>query len=262
MIVTYTEQEIDLVRQDILDGKSPRYLYKYRTIEQALQFLSNHKIYFSDFTEFNDPFESACKYQLEYTPKQFYDAFLRMVKNPILAASKAEQIRLGLIDGQKLLKQSNDAILKGFGYYCMAKRPDNILMWSHYADKHQGVCFKFDLLQDLNAFMITIPVEYNSEYPEFDSLNGNPTPIIRRKSSDWQYEQEYRTIKTKVHGLYEIKKDVLVEIIFGCRISPEDTFKIKAAVLSNGYHNVLLTEAKMKDSSFGLALQPVQTVMV
>jgi len=255
--MTISEEDIKKVRQEIIDNKRPRYLYKYRSIESAIAFLKNSSIYFSNYKEFNDPFESACKKKLDFTPKEYFDAFQRVGKNFFASAIKAEEIRLGYVDGKDLLKRSTEEILKGFAYFCMAKEPDNILMWSHYADSHKGVCFKFDLLQDLDTFLITVPVDYNSEYPEFDTLNGNPgVNIITRKSSDWAYEHEHRTIKIRAHGLHTIKKNVLVEVIFGCRTSEEDKKRIREFANSNGFNSVSFSEAVVNPEAYKLDIQP------
>lgn len=255
--MTISEEDIKKVRQEIIDNKRPRYLYKYRSIESAIAFLKNSSIYFSNYKEFNDPFESACKKKLDFTPKEYFDAFQRVGKNFFASAIKAEEIRFGYVDGKDLLKRSTEEILKGFAYFCMAKEPDNILMWSHYADSHKGVCFKFDLLQDLDTFLITVPVDYNSEYPEFDTLNGNPgVNIITRKSSDWAYEHEHRTIKIRAHGLHTIKKDVLVEVIFGCRTSEEDKKRIREFANSNGFNSVFFSEAMTNPEAYKLDIQP------
>ena len=139
--MTFSEKYIKDARQEILTNKRPRYLYKYRSIKSAIDFLRNSSIYFSNYKEFNDPFESACKMKLDFTPKDYFDAFQRVGKDFFASAIKAEEIRLGYVNGQDLLRQSTDEILNSFAYYCMAKEPDNILMWSHYADSHIGVCF-------------------------------------------------------------------------------------------------------------------------
>lgn len=235
--MTLTEDNIKPVRQEIIDNKRPRYLYKYRSIKSTIEFLKNSSIYFSNYRDFNDPFESACKKKLDFTPQQYYDAFLRWGVDPLTAMQKVEEIRLGLVNGVDLQKQVTDLILNGFAYFCMAKEPDNILMWSHYADSHKGVCFRFDLLQD-DTFLNTVPVDYNSEYLEFDSLNGNPAPIITRKSPYWSYEHEHRTITTDIKGIHQINKDTLVEIIFGCRTLKRNRTRIRNFVLNNGFNRV------------------------
>ena len=255
--MTLTENNIKVVRQEIIDGKRPRYLYKYRSIKSAVQFLENSCIYFSNYKDFNDPFESACKKKCDFTPQEYFEAFQRWGVDLFSSMQKAEEIRLGHVNGVELQRQVADLILNGFAYFCMAENPDNILMWSHYADSHKGVCLKFDLLQDLDTFALTVPVDYNSEYPEFDTLNGNPgVNIITRKSPDWAYEHEHRTVKVNAHGLHEIKKNVLVEVIFGCRISEEDKAQIRALVKSNGFNSVPFSEAKANPEAYKLDIQP------
>lgn len=253
--MTLTEDNIKAVRQEIIDNKRPRYLYKYRSIKSAIEFLKNSSIYFSNYRDFNDPFESACKKKLDFTPQQYYDAFLRWGVDPLTAMQKVEEIRLGLVNGVDLQKQVTDLILNGFAYFCMAKEPDNILMWSHYADSHKGVCFRFDLLQD-DTFLNTVPVDYNSEYLEFDSLNGNPAPIITRKSPYWSYEHEHRTITTDIKGIHQINKDTLVEIIFGCRTLKRNKTRIRNLVMSNSFNSVSFSEAVVNPEAYKLDIQP------
>lgn len=36
-------------------------------------------------------------------------------------------------------------------------------MWSHYAQDHKGICFKFDIKEDSNFFSPLITVEYKKE---------------------------------------------------------------------------------------------------
>ncbi len=254
--MTLSEEDIKTVRQEIIENKRPRYLYKYRSTKRAVEFLKNSCIYFSYYNEFNDPFESACKKILDFTPKQYFNAFQRMGQDFFTSAIKAEEIRLGYVDGQDILKQSTDEILKGFSYYCMAKEPNNILMWSHYADSHKGVCFKYDLLQDLDTFLITVPVNYNTEYPEFDALNGNPADIITKKSTDWEYEQEHRVIKLNAHGINLVKREALVEIIFGCKTTKFSKTRIRNLVKNNGFKNVSFSEAVINPETYKLEIRP------
>ena len=251
------EKCITVARQEILTNKRPRYLYKYRSINSAIKFLENSSIYFSSYREFNDPFESACKRKYDFTPQEYFETFQRWGVDSFSAAIEAEKIRLGYVNAKDLLRQATDLILNGFAYFCMAKESDNILMWSHYADSHKGVCLKFDLLQDLDTFALTVPVDYNSEYPEFDTLNGNPgINIITRKSPDWAYEHEHRTVKVKEHGLHVIKKEVLVEVIFGCRTNKEDKTLIRDLVKSNGFKSVSFSEAVVNPEAYKLDIQP------
>ena len=192
----------------------------------------------------------------DFTPRQYFETFQKWGVNNFDSAIKAEEIRLGLVNPEDLLKKSTDMIFNRFSYFCMAEKPNNILMWSHYADSHKGVCFKFDLLQDLDTFLITIPVDYNSDYPEFDTLNGNPSKIIIRKSPYWSYEKEHRTIKVNSPGLHKINKNALVGIIFGCRTSAEDKNEIKRLVKQNEFNDVQFSEAKVNPNAYQLDIIP------
>ena len=251
------EENIRTARQEILTNKRPRYLYKYRSIKSTIDFLKNGSIYFSSYKDFNDPFESACKRKYDFTPKEYFETFQRWGVDSFSAAIEAEKIRLGYVNAKDLLSQATDLILNDFAYFCMTKDPDNILMWSHYADSHKGVCLKFDLLQDLDTFSLTVPVDYNSEYPEFDTLNGNPgINIITRKSLDWAYKHEHRTVKVKEHGIHQINKEALVEIIFGCRTLKRDKIKIRNLVKNNGFNSVSFSEAVVNPEAYKLDIQP------
>ena len=256
MNLRFSEENTEKVRQEILTNKRPRNLYKYRSIKSAIGFLKNSSIYFSNYKEFNDPFESACKKKYDFTPRQYFETFQKWGVNYLDSAIKAEEIRLGLVNPKDLLKKSTDMIFNRFSYFCMAEEPNNILMWSHYADSHKGVCFKFDLLQDLDTFLITVPVDYNSDYPEFDTLNENPSKIIIRKSPCWSYEKEHRAIKVNSPGLYKINKKALVGIIYGCRTSAENKKEIKRLVEQNEFNDVQFSETKVNPNAYQLDIIP------
>jgi hypothetical protein len=252
--ISYSSGEKEFIRQRILKGDVPQQLYKYRTIDSVKQLLENHKIYFSSCKEFNDPFESAVNILSGYTPQQYYESFILGDMTPEISKELTKQIVSGTIDGETLLKQLTIEVISSVGYYCMTTKPDNLLMWAHYGDSHKGVCLKFDILKDLETFLVPIPVDYNEQYMDYDMLNSNLLSILRRKSPDWRYEDEYRIIKTDHQGLWEIKPDCLVEIIFGCRTSEEDKNEIKNLATASGFTNVKFSEARMKRDSYGLEI--------
>ena len=250
--ISYSSSEKKLIRHFIQRGDVPSCLYKYRTIDSAKQFLDNHSIYFSSCKQFNDPFESAINLLTKYTPQQYYDTFIFAGMNPQLAKELTRQVFDGTIDGDTIIKQLTEDVISSTGYFCMTTKPDNLLMWAHYADGHKGVCLKFDILKDLDSFLVPVKVDYNSQYINFDCLSSDLLSVLRRKSPDWEYEDEYRIIKTDHQGLWEIKQDCLVEIIFGCRTSVEDKISIKSIVSSSGFKNITYFEAKEKKGSYGL----------
>jgi Protein of unknown function (DUF2971) len=51
------------------------------------------------------------------------------------------------------------------GVYSFAGDPKGVLMWSHYADNHEGICIQFEVAQDMETIGRTVPVEYDDKYP-------------------------------------------------------------------------------------------------
>ena len=253
--ISYSSEEKEFIRQRILIGDVPQHLYKYRTIDSVKQLLENHKIYFSSCKDFNDPFESAINFLSGYTPQQYYESFVFGGMSPEISKDLTSQIASGIIDGETLLKQLTREVVSSVGYYCMTTKPDNLLMWAHYADSHRGVCVKFYILKDLDTFLVPVPVDYNEQYIEYNMLNSDLLSVLRRKSPEWKYEEEYRIIKTNHQGLWEIKPDCLVEIIFGCRTSDEDKNEIRELAAASGFKNVKFSEARMKRDSYGLEIE-------
>ena len=251
--ISYDEKDIEFVRHRILQGDVPRYLYKYRNEEQAIRFLINQEIYFSNYKEFNDPFEGSANLNTDFTPQQFFYSLISGGLSTVAAAEVTMKFKNGTFDGKNVLIDAVEEAKDSIGYYCMSSRPDNLLMWAHYANSHYGVCFKFDILEDIDTFLVPVPIEYNSDFIDFNVLNSDILSLIRRKSRDWEYEQEVRIIKPDFHGLKKVKNTALKEIIFGCRTCEGKREEIMKEALNNGFTDVAFSEA-IKSDSFELLI--------
>jgi hypothetical protein len=73
-------------------------------------------------------------------------------------------------------------------------------MWSHYTDKHRGICLEFGT--DNSLFAEAMEVIYRSNYPRWVPHNREEYAfeMFLTKSDDWEYEQEYRIIGTVDNG--------------------------------------------------------------
>ncbi len=122
-------------------------------------------------------------------------------------------------DRRKALKATKEEIGETRGIICFSKKWNNPLMWSHYAQKHQGICLGFDV--NKNMFE---PVEYvGSKLQWPDSIDEEfIRKLIFTKFSHWQYENEWRAcvdLQESENNLYfEYFSDELLlkEIIVGC----------------------------------------------
>ncbi len=85
--------------------------------------------------------------------------------------------------------------------------PQNILMWSHYANGHKGICVKYRLKNDLvgskrsteldKPYVCLNKVVYGEEPNEIVDLNVQEMTIANgflRKDYNWSYENEVRLI--------------------------------------------------------------------
>lgn len=142
---------------------------------------------------------------------------------------------------------------------CFTETNDSMLMWSHYANSHEGICVQYDLKNNFddrcNARGHLYPVIYEDKRPikrdiselvdsyrelcraveedytydcglEMDDI----LPLFLVKGEDWKYEKEWRIIYTKkqlydedLKELYSgnIKFECISAIYLGYRIHPE-----------------------------------------
>lgn len=122
-----------------------------------------------------------------------------------------------------------------YGIYSLSKKANSVLMWSHYANNHKGICIGFDLTELLNTkeFNLNSDVEYDDYYPVFNLTEApdeleQAKKLTRFKASDWQYEEEYRLVKIfwpdiphDENRLITLPPSCIKEVICGLHI--EDT---------------------------------------
>ena len=129
------------------------------------------------------------------------------------------------------IKKTN--IINSLGVLCFSKTNSNILLWSHYADNHKGICFQYDSvnrpIKNWKKYKFH-KVSYKSER-NIDVLNRGFTnsffDLLTTKSPDWEYEQEYRLISIKGSGLQKNTMTSLRGIIFGARIKENPPKRIE-----------------------------------
>ena len=221
----------DLVRsldEVFLDEKIPKSLFKYRTLkqeffEQTFSDIGCGFIYFSDPKTFNDPFDPIFKIDKKH--KKFMNKI-------------APQIRIA----------------------CLSSIHDNILMWSHYADKHTGICIEYDFesfikeKQDYQRNWTLRKVKYVDKLElstgvmiNTDEYFHGILDMFAIKHRDWLYEQEYRIIvpptfymdhvMIPVKGVYlgkDISKKHKKEILEYCDLYDINVYQM----VSNSKNNV------------------------
>jgi hypothetical protein len=218
----------------------PYYLYKYLSseakIEHIRSILIESDLYLNSRTQFNDPFDTTAYVIENYNPKELRKKFENIVKIQSGQSNK----KLQAIEASKMMEtQKNnpnfikDTLIKNvnqIGIHSLTEKFDNILMWSHYANNHKGMVLEFDIAEDFETFKYALKIEYSEEYPTYNFLDKNENEfkgLLLRKAKGWEYEKEWRIVRTGGAFTYQtFKPKALTSIIFGCRAEPKFIYSI------------------------------------
>ncbi|MEI0702624.1 DUF2971 domain-containing protein, partial [Brachyspira intermedia] len=231
-------------------------LYNYtRVNKDTLRSILNNTLWCSNTKNFNDPVDPYIRNFRKEEQNKFYDYLLEKIK-----------------------------------IACLTTHNDNTLMWSHYADKHQGICIEYDInkiLNENNDKILIKKISYNKIMISYDtfinkqkkSINSvlidnktidNITDLFTIKSKEWEYEDEYRILfydeenKNPNGTLINLP---IKSICFGVQTSKEDKELVYNLVKSineknrnkNGkkYKRIKLYEAHLDDNElFKINIKP------
>lgn len=195
-----------------------RKLNRYRSMESLeLEWIfTRRETYLPMPVDFNDPFE--CRPIINfYRSGLKRDLFLRemALKNIPSNNRKARKELIKEADRRlrsdpEIIKNVYEHFLENTGLYCLSEKKEDILMWSHYSEGHRGVCIEFDAFLDaatsrMMLFGQALKVNYSEELrPSVNAVEiGQPAEYqkaLLTKSSHWNYEKEWRVIKTEGEG--------------------------------------------------------------
>jgi len=238
--------------------------------EDGMRILFDNTLKFSSPNDFNDPFDcydELLKYDIT---KEFIE---EQIKIGILKFEKDED-KLPLHEQKKLLsnlynsdnetiRNSLDFLRNDLKISCFSELYNQILMWSHYADKHNGFCIGFDLdLLSSSIDFILSKVNYSHDFEKINyclSPNKALEYMISNKSIHWEYEKEIRlrtnirktNFKDSENGIVEINKDCIKEIYIGSKthISNEEAYLLETKY-SN--FNTIIKKMELDKNSFKL----------
>ncbi len=103
---------------------------------------------------------------------------------------------------REVMENTKPELSKINGILCFCKTWTHPILWSHYADKHKGVCLGFE-----------VPSSFINEIDYVDQRFNKPDildeafmkKLLLTKFNHWKYEQEYRAylgLTDETNGLY------------------------------------------------------------
>lgn len=192
---------------------TPKLLAKYYgldNLKHILCVISRNQLYFSDATKFNDPFEMN-------------PALLRTKKFKRVKVSSRPISDFSIRKVTERYWNDMKARLSKNGVCCFSEVCNDITMWSHYADKHKGICMLFST--ENGFFKDVVKVQYVPTRPImkiFPDPSWREEELAWTKMDMWGYEKEWRLFRRRLDRSYKYPKSSLKGIIFGCRCVSED----------------------------------------
>jgi hypothetical protein len=219
----------------------------------------------------------------EHRPRIDFDEILATVKADVpqfaseFLGSLSSQLRASFP------AQTQDRFNRRFGILCLTEKPDNLLMWAHYADCHRGFAVEldgthpfFDQRKSPNDLIRHLKkVSYAPERPQVTLFDPDAVPeefvlslvssFFLTKSTEWEYEQEWRMILpvpevpdpyTAMH-LFPFPPTLVTGLVFGCRMPPGRKQGI-LELLDSGelYKHVAIYEASIDEMRFAVNVSP------
>ena len=173
-------------------------LFHFICEKHGLDDIRNRRLKISEIQDLNDPFELI----------------------PFKLSNK---------DLRDALHKTKEQISSNRGILCFSKTWSNPVLWSHYADKHRGLCLGFNVPSN-GPGNIPMDVEYTAERLDSKILRPplNETVVKRllsTKFAHWEYENEARVFvnldkkdpKTNLYFTYFSDSLKLVQVIVGAR---------------------------------------------
>jgi hypothetical protein len=163
---------------------------------------------------------------------------------------------------EELERYFYDEIHPDLGICCFSGKPNNILMWSHYADSHRGICIKFEVSSDTLLLSLAQLVNYQIDYPIVNPITDSEDKQFKSglltKSEDWRYEEELRIIMHKNGaGQHEFPGEALEGIILGVNISDENREEINNWVKERK-HPTTVYQAYLKEREYGIEIKTLK----
>ena len=199
--------------------KPPETMYKYTSSTRALDILMNNKIYFAKSSEFNDPFDGQVTLDIDTPEKRmvFLGNLVRKHKKDMTIEEKRKFVN-DSSEADKLARTTvnNWQKANSTGYCCLTDTGQSLPMWAHYADNHTGCCLMFDFSKHSNLkspkddfpFYWMKKIEYQKDLPKYNM--GGMCDYIH-KSSEWEYENEWRAIMFDKNMSFRPNADVYRE---------------------------------------------------
>jgi len=151
---------------------------------------------------------------------------------------------------------------RNYGVLCFSGRWGNPVLWSHYANKHRGICLGFEVpsncLLEIKYAANRLPTRINAELKAGGLDQDDMKEILGTKFKSWEYEEESRVFlrledRDPDSGLYfkGFGSDLaLTQVILGsrCEVTKAQVFERMGTTATS----VRVIKARLAFTEFGI----------
>lgn len=273
-----------MAKEDPQPVDTPPVLYKYRPFDANgfdINLITQGRVWFSSARHFNDPFDSSVHLFIDSVPweTQLRHAMgllrrtnptLNREQRRVIATRQLKERERDPNRSQQFQQSQQRQNETAFGICCLTPVYDDLLMWAHYSDNHTGFCIGFHshvIERWQQEFVVTnqslldlVKIEYSEEMPRLgfyetmlsDDWQDGLMKLVTTRSIYWSYEQEYRLMYwDHPDTALALGREVVAEVIFGCRADDSDITGVFSALGSGGV-TVPLYKARKHSTKFAL----------
>lgn len=251
----------------------PQVLYRYRHLqgehrEWTKRILIDSVLYFAKPSTLNDPFDCRVHFRPSVSRKELRRKHSVLVSKHVPQLNRAQRRAKVAADFKSTdpgallsyMTRQLQGKVDGTGILSLSATGSNILLWSHYAAGHKGLCLKFAATKHTPFFGCAQQVDYTPSYPAVDLLSDSPEQqfklFLLTKAIDWKYEEEWRIIDHDGGpGNKVFPEESLIGVTFGARMEPDDREAV-IEWLEARNDTVQLYQASVAPDSFSLEIEP------
>lgn len=250
-------------------------IYKYTPHNKCHKYdiIKHKELWFANIDSLNDPLDSNLTYRQKYNPdeiKEYWENFI--ADKP--AFKSLDEVLSKWGDNESFTREQTrifEYIKSKIGVLCMSKTPKNILMWAHYANRHQGIVYGFDAdlfgfskTNNLTDFPYIINYPCDRKYEILSYTKDRQERIEQFKKSlttkaiDWAYEEEVRFIDLKKSSFArKFNPNCLKSIIFGVKTPNDEIETMIDCCKKNNLNHIEFYKAKFVAGRFELELNKI-----
>lgn len=285
------------------------HFFKYVSFNTALRTITTKSFRWSSPLNFNDPFDHQTGFDMKLNDEIFNSALMKSIEKIIfdeeyMTTPPTTQFGAGLLQLRNIrhrldkvsilkdLEKTIPEVIANFKtlnsdlnkeitnllchsrIFCVSETNDNIVMWSHYAEKHQGVVFKLKCIDEIdNSLLVAKKVFYSNDFVPFPASDEYARHLTEEqlidmtklmwdiayiKHSDWSYEKEWRVHISLLdepqgdgYSIYTENAAVFESVYLGCRMSQENRQHI-LIMIRKFLPNIKVFQAIKNDKTFEL----------